>query len=268
MNKPHILATDLDGTLIPRPDSPPDSDQRAALQILKTHVDDDSIEVVFATGRSFESVLRVMTTESLPAPRWIVCDVGSSVYVHDLFEYRLVDAYAKHVSDIAGGIASQDLQANVQQECQLELQEPENQQRFKLSYYCPPEKLDDACSRILALFHRMKVNFGVVSSIDPDDGRGLIDIMPRGVNKAFALKWWAAWNQHEPESIVFAGDSGNDFAALTSGFRGILVGNAAPGLAANIHAHHFEARSLDRLYIAKRQATAGVLDGCRHFEII
>jgi phosphoserine phosphatase len=96
----------------------------------------------------------------------------------------------------------------------------------------------------------------------------LLDVLPRGVNKASGLRWWAQFQQRELDQIVYAGDSGNDLAALTDHFRAILVGNADRQLARQIHEHHAQQGSLSRLYLARGHATQGVLEGCLFFGLI
>ena len=75
-------------------------------------------------------------------------------------------------------------------------------------------------------------------------------------------------DEQSPEGIVFAGDSGNDYAALTAGFRAILVGNAHQELAERVAEHHRRGGHSDRLYLAREHATAGVLEGCRRFGLV
>ena len=70
------------------------------------------------------------------------------------------------------------------------------------------------------------------------------------------------------ESIVFAGDSGNDLAALTAGYRAILVGNADRSLAHQALQAHQQSNWSDRLYLAREKATSGVLEGCRWFGLV
>jgi HAD superfamily hydrolase (TIGR01484 family) len=67
--------------------------------------------------------------------------------------------------------------------------------------------------------------------VDPFEGQGLLDFLPRDVSKAYALKWWSDYHGVSHSDVVFAGDSGNDLAALTAGFCAILVANADRGVA-------------------------------------
>jgi alpha-amylase len=71
-----------------------------------------------------------------------------------------------------------------------------------------------------------------------------------------------------PEVIVFAGDSGNDFAALTTGYRAILVGNSERSMAERACQAHRESTWKDRLYLARGKATSDVLEGGRWFGLL
>ncbi len=64
---------------------------------------------------------------------------------------------------------------------------------------------------------------------------------------------------------MFAGDSGNDLAALSAGYRSIVVGNASKSVVEEVTAAHRAAGWQDRLFLASRPATSGVLQGFRYF---
>ena len=88
------------------------------------------------------------------------------------------------------------------------------------------------------------------------------------MSKAHALEWWVQYVRLNREAIVFAGDSGNDLAALVAGYRTIVVGNADRQLARQVHDAHHEAGWNNRLCLARGRATSGVLEGCRWFELV
>jgi sucrose-6F-phosphate phosphohydrolase len=266
-NKP-VLATDLDGTLIPSSMALEDSLERQALRRLTRCNDAGEIEVVFVTGRHFESVIEVMRKEGLPSPKWVICDVGSSIFVRDQESYQPLEDYVQQIEQLTGGMDAQSLKPLLQDKCQLQLQEPEKQRRFKLSYYCDAKIMADLVGQIKTLINNARLPFGVISSVDPFNQGGLVDVMPRHVDKAYALDWWSKRKGLNAEEVVFAGDSGNDFAALTCGYRAILVGNATTELANSIRQHHHNNGTIDRLFVATQPTAAGVLQGCVHFGLI
>ena len=91
---PRVLASDLDGTLIPLPDSP--ENERDLIRI-KSALSDHPIEIVFATGRHLASVVEAMATYGLPTPDWVVCDVGSAIYHYVEGDYQPYSAYRTHL---------------------------------------------------------------------------------------------------------------------------------------------------------------------------
>jgi maltooligosyltrehalose trehalohydrolase len=267
-----ILATDLDGTLVPGDGIPPDDPQQLALQTLRQLATDRRLEIIFVTGRHHDSVMSLMAAKGLPRPQWIICDVGTSLFqgnpAAEQPPYRLVQAYVNHLDQIVGSFSAVQLAQCICVSDDLRLQEAEKQGRHKLSYYCDAGSLDRHVDSIEQQLERSGAPYRIVSSIDPFNGDGLIDLLPGGTDKASALLWLADFRRCERESIVFAGDSGNDYAALTAGFRAILVGNADRKLAERLIEHHRQAGHKDRLYLAQTQFTAGVLEGCRWFGVV
>ena len=105
----------------------------------------------------------------------------------------------------------------------------------------------------------------MICSTDPFNGDGLIDILPAGVSKAFALNWLLKQENAASSEAVFAGDSGNDYAAMIGGFNTIVVGNASEDLRLKV-TDFFEQQKCDvDLYCARSKATSAVLEGVEHF---
>jgi hydroxymethylpyrimidine pyrophosphatase-like HAD family hydrolase len=287
------LATDLDGTLIPLEDDR-QGEQYQALRELEMRALAGSFDLIFVTGRHRESVWRVTVERHLPRPSWLICDVGTTLLqtkanesptghlatigateslhalapneIHD--SYKPVLAYEQHLERLSAGVSANDVAERLSTPAGLTLQEPEKQGRFKLSFYCDSLRLVDYHGWLEAWLERQSLAYRVVSSIDPFNQDGLIDLLPHGCDKAAALQWWLQYTGRSANSVVYAGDSGNDLAALTSEFRSIVVGNATPGLISEVQAAHARRGSLDQLYIARAAATAGVLEGCRWFQLL
>lgn len=260
-----ILATDLDGTFIPLDDS---HEQRSALSLFHKAADSGELELIYVTGRHRESVLGVMQEQDLPHPNWIICDVGTTVLANRQNGYQLVDAYRNFIFEHVRGTTASMLTELFHPHQDLILQEDEKQGIFKLSFYCHRENLREHSQRLEKRLHQADLPYQVTCSVDPFNGDGLIDLLPSGVDKAGALRWWIQFNDYSQDGLVFAGDSGNDLAALTSGIRAILVGNAGQDLRQKVLEHHTTASTMHRLYVAKNHATAGVLEGCRWFGLL
>ena len=147
----------------------------------------------------------------------------------------------------------------------LRLQEDKKQGPFKLSYYVDANRLSISAAAITSVLDASSIAHELIASVDPFNGDGLIDILPLGVSKAFALDWWASHQGVDVQSVLFAGDSGNDLAAMIAGYKTIVVGNADHSLKKQVALHHDNNLWKNRLYLAQRKATSGLLEGFTFF---
>lgn len=260
------LATDLDGTLIPIDNN---SEHLSDLQQLADLAAQSAFELVFVTGRHFESVADAIETYQLPLPRWIICDVGTNLlHWSESEQFLRVQEYRVELASLVENFPLDRLQESLQDLSGLRLQESEKQGEFKLSFYCDADELQTCSQEIQRRVLAREAPYSLVCSTDPFENVGLLDLLPQGVSKAYALDWWTTFTKHDRERVVFAGDSGNDTAALTAGYRSIVVGNAHQSVVSEVRSVHQERGTSERLYIADRTATSGVLEGCRHFGLI
>jgi HAD superfamily hydrolase (TIGR01484 family) len=260
-----MLATDLDGTLIPLPGN--DSNKEALARIFDDH-ESGAIKLIYATGRHFESVLEAIETYTLPRPEWIICDVGSAIFKLIEDEYTRYMPYEAHLLESTGSVNREQVEEALTGIDDLDLQPTEYQQRFKVSYKCTTETLSKLVATIEERLTTANMPYDCMGSEDPFMGCGLIDVLPRNISKAYALLWLATHDDFSPDEVIYSGDSGNDYAALVSGFRAIVVANCSDGLVDKVQ-QKLKARGLeDRLYIAKGKATSGVLEGCQHFGLM
>ncbi|MEX0818746.1 MAG: HAD-IIB family hydrolase [Pirellulaceae bacterium] len=261
-----VLATDLDGTLIPLDGC---TQNVSDLVTLAEQILAHGVKLVFVTGRHFASVRGVMDMHQLPNPDWIIGDVGTTIYHRQgPDEFTPLHAYHEHLATITSGVSIAELQSWLAGVAGLRRQEPEKQGAFKLSYYASADKLVELNAEIDTLLAKRAAPYSVIHSVDPFNGDGLIDFLPRGVSKAYALHWWSHHLGISKEDIVYAGDSGNDLAAFTAGYRTIVVGNADRSVIDQVRAAHQRTDWPDRLFVAPEHATSGVLAGCRTFGLL
>lgn len=259
---PLVLATDLDGTLIPLDDSP---EHREDLATLERELAEHDAALVYVTGRHLGSVRKVIRHAPLPAPTWILCDVGTTICRVENGRTIASKEYADRLSEISGGVGLDAMRPELQRIEGLRVQEAEKLGPFKLSFYCDGARVAELTERVETRLRELDAPYSVVSSVDPFNGDGLVDVLPRGVNKAFALQWWSESQGLCDASVIYAGDSGNDWDALVAGYRAILVGNACRKLATRVADRHAANGWTDRLYLAQKSATSGVLEGWRAF---
>ncbi|WP_157665217.1 HAD-IIB family hydrolase [Mariniblastus fucicola] len=248
------MFTDLDGTLIPLEG---DRENVEDLQRLKVLLDENQFGVAFVTGRHRESALSALAEFDLPVPQWIISDVGTRVSqfvdnkasCSDDFRGRLRMMTAGWDADrLLEGLSSfPDFKS-------LTLQEEEKLGEFKVSFYAQAKGVHELADRLRQILSKLDAPFGIVSSVDPFTGDGLIDFLPVGVDKAFACRWLAEHLQLQYDrDLVYAGDSGNDLAALISGCPGIVVGNASDSLKHQVAA-------TKNVFVSSKRATSAIVD--------
>lgn len=235
------------------------------MMILKSKLTESECTLVFATGRHFESVIEAIQEYALPSPEWIVCDVGSAIYRRVGDTYEVFSQYETHLAKTSDGVDRQAVENALQSLDDLELQPPDHQQRFKISYQSAADTVNELVEQINQRLKESQLPYSCMGSLDPFMNCGLLDVMPEGVSKAYALLWLSTHANFRPDEVIYSGDSGNDYAALVSGFRAIIVANGSAGLREKVRAALKERDIEDRLYVAKGTATSGVLEGCRHF---
>lgn len=261
-----VLATDLDGTLIPLDGS---AQNAADLRTLQEELSQSGIPLVYVTGRHLESIEGAIAEYGLPSPDWVIADVGTSLYrPADGTGFDQVSAFREHLTEITAALPTSVLRERLADFSALRLQEEEKQGRFKLSYYTDAAHLESTKRELQRRLDASSAPYWIIASVDPFNGDGLIDLLWIGFSKAYALKWWVNHAGFANEDVVFCGDSGNDLTALTSGYHAVVVGNADRGVARDAYDAHREAGWRNRLYLAKQSATSGVLEGCRWFGLL
>jgi HAD superfamily hydrolase (TIGR01484 family) len=207
-----------------------------------------------------------MQQHRLPAPDTLVCDVGTSVYHATQTGYEQDQQYVNEMEKARGGLDVREVRHEMARISQLTLQAEDRQSESKLSFYLAPgldhRPIVEAVEEIL---DELGGALQVVYSVGAPHGTGLVDLLPAGVAKDFAIRYLQERNDVDPDGLVYAGDSGNDLAAMLTGFKAVVVGNATPGLRDELRERGAEAGILDRIYFAKKFFAAGVMEGCRHF---
>jgi phosphoserine phosphatase len=235
-----VLVTDLDGTLL---GGSPRWRRRLYRWLAARR---ESVLHVFNTGRDLSSIARLLEEEAamgMGAPHLVISDVGCTVacgaslrpipQVVEPIERRW-RGQAERVLPLLRTIPGLSAQ-------------PVSAVR-RLAYLIDPALLD-------------RSRLGAVTAHGVDclvSGDKYLDVLPAGVNKGSTLNALIGWLEVTPDSVVTAGDSLNDLAMFETGLRGVMVGNAEPGLV----------EALPRLrhtYRARAHGCAGIVEGLRHF---
>ena len=253
----------MDGTFIPLQGN---RENRRDLARLCEELRQRELDLVYVTGRHYELALDAIDSHQLPSPCWMICDVGTSIYHRGTAgTYESLPAYTSNLAQRIGRFDVTAVAELVGSVAGLRIQEPEKQGPFKLSYYCDATRLSDISVRLMQLLREAGAPYRITPSVDPFTATGLIDLLPQGVSKAYALDWWVEHTGYSQDMVIFAGDSGNDIAALTAGYRSIVVGNADREIVELTRRVHTDSGWTDRLFLATKPATSGVLEGVQHF---
>jgi alpha-amylase len=176
--------------------------------------------------------------------------------------------YERLMEEARGGLDVREVRHQLEGVPNLFLQPDDRQTSSKLSFFIPPEEDHQEVLRAVEdKLGGLEESFQAVYSIGAPHGRGLLDLLPVGVAKDFAVRYLRDHTGVDPERLVYAGDSGNDLAAMLTGFNVIVVGNATPGLRTELVTRGRELGILDKLFFAEAHFVAGVMEGCRHFGV-
>lgn len=264
------LCSDLDRTLLPNGRQEESPGVRSVLRKIAKHRD---LTVVYVSGRNRSMIVDAIDEYDIPTPDYAIGDVGTTLYRITNGEWQMVETWLRHIGKDWKGLTGEDLTELLQDLDQLQLQEPAKQNRYKLSYYASL-RVDhrSLAENIRNRLRKKDVAASVIWSVDEAEQTGLIDILPYRASKLHAIKFLLANQRLSTERTVFAGDSGNDLDALTSGLSAILVKNAAEDVRKEALKLLSRKRMADRLYLARGDFlgmngnyAAGVLEGLAHF---
>jgi glucosylglycerol-phosphate synthase len=226
-----VLATDLDGTLLAG-----GVDARRRVRELFSAAQPGA-RLVFVTGRGLESILPLLSDPTIPAPDYIIADVGATIVHGDL---RPVDDLQHEVA--ARWPGSQAVLKALAGFPGLQRQSVPQERR---------------CSFLVSEGDITPALRAAVDALGCDlllSAGCYLDVLPRGVSKGAAVLRLAQAVGIDPATIVVAGDTLNDLSMFETGLRGIVVGGAEPQLAERV-------RKRPLVHIAAGEGCDGILEG-------
>lgn len=266
MNKDSLLASDMDGTVIPLDRR--DSRTQEIEQFNRLIAGHENLALAYVTGRHLELGLAGVEQHGLPVPDIMVCDVGTSIYFRDNNEWRQDEAYSSELRDSWNGLTGPDIARVLADVPMLTVQEEERQKEFKQSYYA---SVAEDPARIVATTQERLAQNGIEANVIYSVGTmgdiALVDVLPTIAAKDYALEYlWRSLGL-EKDRIVYAGDSGNDLLAFVSGFNAIVVENTAEAVKEEVRRQAKEKDIADKIFFAPSKFVAGVMEGCFHFKL-
>lgn len=264
-----ILATDLDRTLLPNGHWEYDRD--AIEQFNRLTIENDVL-VVYVTGRSLTLTERAIAEFGVRYPDVLCSDVGAYIRSYENGEWSNDEGWINRVSRCNPRWNPRAIRKTISKINGIEEQESEHLNQFKQSYYVNHEKHELILKNICGLI-KGKFDEEIIYSFDSQNGRGLLDFLPNSATKKTALEYLAEKFNVTHRDIVFCGDSGNDIAPLTAGFRGVVVKNADAQLLENVNKAIKQFPTLN-IYFAQGgfkglngYYTSGVIEGAYHYGI-
>ncbi len=271
MNNNILLCSDMDRTILPNGDQEESPESRSVLRLL---LERPAIHLAYVSGRDKDLIQKAITEYDLPLPDYAVGDVGTTIYELTGSNWIPWKAWFKEIAKDWNGLESEDLTEFLKGFDDLKLQEPEKQNRFKLSYYADKNANgQQLVDQIQSYLSKQKLNSRVIWSVDEQRNSGLVDILPQRASKLHAVRYLIEQKGYRKSRAVFCGDSGNDLNVLTSDIRSVLVKNASEEVRREAVQRVDKNGRSETLYVAQGNFmgmngnySAGVLEGLAHFE--
>lgn len=270
MTSPILLCTDLDRTVLPNGPQPESPEARTLFKKLAAK---PSVTLAYVSGRDKNLLLQAIQEYDLPLPNYAICDVGTTIYEISNGSWNIWNSWHQEIGRDWGGKTWKELMGLFSEFKILQLQEQEKQNTYKLSYYTPAFfDLEKVLSTMRTRLEGNHLEASLIWSLDELTQTGLLDVLPRSANKLHAITFLMRQKKLNEKMTVFAGDSGNDMAVLTSGLQAVLVRNASQQVRDEAQRYLAATDQLDRLYIARGDFlgmngnyAAGVIEGVSHF---
>lgn len=237
MERINLLVCDLDGTLLGNDPALTDfADWYGRAKVC--------FRLAYASGRFVESVRESINHSRLPEPDAIIGGVGTEIY--DVMAARRMPMWPPSMFEWN----PYEVRAVCVPHSELRLQPEHLLSYYKVSFYgvdLTQSFLDKLANHLAAAGLRVTT----IYSSNRD-----LDILPAVANKGSAIAHVASRWKIDMRRVIVAGDSGNDLAMFTSGFHGIVVGNAQPELLS---------LKTSQVYHASAPFAGGVLEGLEYW---
>jgi sucrose-phosphate synthase len=235
------IVSDLDHNLIGDKDS-----LQRLIGLLREHR--KSTKFVIATGRRFDSALKILKKNHIPEPDVFITSGGTEIYYAPKFFADV--AWSKHIDYQWTPHKVKPLLAELPG---LKRQPKSEQSRFKISYYIDVETALSV-EEMNSLLHQEEQSVNLQLAFGQ-----YLDVLPQRASKGMALRYVADRWQIPLENILVAGGSGADEDMMRGNTLGAVVANR----------HHEELSQLidvERVYFSQRAYAAGIIEALEYYD--
>ena len=237
-----LLVSDIDNTLL--------GDENALRRLQSILIENkDRIGFGVASGRTVDSVVRILNKNKVQVPEVIISAVGSEIhYGQNIVQDR---DWARHINHLWNRKKIAQVMEDVPG---LKLQPESEQRKFKLSYYYQPDKFPGV-RWLRKKLRQNEVHVKLVLSHNQ-----FLDILPVRASKGHAIRYVCVRWGLGFDDVLVAGDSGNDREMLTGSTYSVVVGNYSRELK--------RLEEGERLRFVQGQYAQGIIEGLRYFAFI
>ncbi|MEE9343324.1 MAG: HAD-IIB family hydrolase [Gammaproteobacteria bacterium] len=270
MSQQYLLCTDLDRTLLPNGKQKESGNARHYFERVSAFPD---VTLAYVSGRDSILVKQAVEQYMIPAPDFAVCDVGTTIYCVGEGGWDMLEDWHHSIASDWNGYPHSAMASLFADIDVLQLQEWENQNTFKLSYYVAISHdrvslLEDMETRL----YDAGVKANLIWSIDEEKETALLDVIPASATKKHAINFLQSLKGIPDTKTLFAGDSGNDLPVLISSIPSVLVANATEEVKQEATLLSRSLSTGDALYIAtggyqgmNGNYSAGILEGLSYY---
>jgi len=205
-----------------------------------------------ATGRSLDSVLKLLKKESIPIPDVIISSVGSEIYYYHIGKKIIEDkSWKKLINYRWEPNAIKYLMQNISN---VKIAPNKEQGLHKISY-----RITNFNKNLLSFLKKYLRQHDIHAKVIITQERYL-DILPIRASKGLAIRYIAIKWGLPLERIFVAGDAGNDEEMLQGDTLAVVVANHSNEL--------LRLKNKPRIYFAENSYAAGILEGLEYYNFL
>ncbi|MFV2061139.1 MAG: HAD-IIB family hydrolase [Gammaproteobacteria bacterium] len=205
-----------------------------------------------ATGRSLESVLKLLKHDNIPIPDVIISSVGSEIYYYHIGKKLIEDKrWKKLINYRWEPDAIKSFMMNIPN---IKIAPIKEQREHKISYRI--KKFDkNLLSSLKKQLRQNDIHAKVIITQER-----YLDILPIRASKGLAIRYIAIKWGLPLERIFVAGDAGNDEEMLRGDTLAVVVSNHSSEL--------LRLKNKPRVYFSEKSYASGILEGLEYYEFL